>query len=75
MYIPKEYAGKYCGNARCKVLTNINSAVIIYINKENLVDIDFSFSIIDKEQFIKFHDNHFRLTIDEALKKTESSRK
>ncbi len=56
-------------------MTNINSAVIIYINKENLVDIDFSFSIIDKEQFIKFHDNHFRLTIDEALKKTESSRK
>ncbi len=51
-----------------------------YINKENLVDIDFCLSIIDKEQFIEFNnkfnddvcldisDNDFRLTDDEALK-------
>ena len=51
-----------------------------YINKENLVDIDFCFSVIDKEQFIEFNnefnddvcldisDNDFRLTDDEALK-------
>ena len=51
-----------------------------YIKKENLVDIDFCFSIIGKEQFIEFNnefnddacldisDNDFRLNDDEALK-------
>ena len=51
-----------------------------YINKQNLVDIDFCLSIIDKEEFIEFNnefnddvcldisDNDFRLTDDEALK-------
>ena len=51
-----------------------------YINKGNLVDIDFCLSIIDKEQFIEFNNefnddvcldisnNDFRLTDDEALK-------
>lgn len=49
-----------------------------YITKPNLTDIDFCYSIIDKEQFIDFHnelnddkcldieDNNFRLTDEEA---------
>jgi REP element-mobilizing transposase RayT len=51
-----------------------------YINKPNLVNVDFCLGIIDKEQFIEFNnefnddicldirDNDFRLTDDEALK-------
>ena len=51
-----------------------------YINKPNLVSVDFCLGIIDKEQFIEFNnefnddicldirDNDFRLTDDEALK-------
>ena len=51
-----------------------------YINKPNLVNIDFCLGIIDKEQFIEFNnefnddicldirDNDFRLTDEEALK-------
>ena len=51
-----------------------------YINKPNLVNVDFCLGIIDKEQFIEFNnefnddicldirDDDFRLTDDEALK-------
>ena len=51
-----------------------------YINKPNLVNVDFCLGIIDKEQFIEFNnefnddicldirDNDFRLTDEEALK-------
>ena len=51
-----------------------------YINKPNLVNVNFCLGIIDKEQFIEFNnefnddicldirDNDFRLTDDEALK-------
>ena len=51
-----------------------------YINKSNLVNVDFCLGIINKEQFIEFNnefnddicldirDNDFRLTDDEALK-------
>ena len=50
-----------------------------YINKPNLVNVDFCLGIIDKEQFIEFNnefnddiclemEEHFRLTDEEALK-------
>ena len=72
------------GRFSCLLCKNIDgykfSSYNEYINKPNLVNVDFCLGIIDKEQFIEFNnefnddicldirDNDFRLTDDEALK-------
>ena len=72
------------GRFSCLLCKNIDeykfSSYNEYINKENLVDIDFCLSIINKKQFIEFNnefnddvcldvsDIDLRLTDDQALK-------